>query len=281
MIKLLVDNELINIKRIEFSDGALSFDLSDVPESAKSVYISVDPDYKVGTLIDELSQLTFILRERFNNCEVSLYLPYLPYARADRKFSDKGNNGLFTFLCMLDTLGINTLLVVDPHNPEAFKAHCDWLGIEYVISDQLEALRTTMSRDRVYPASDYDAIVAPDKGAVNKAQEIADYYGLPLIVCTKERDPSTGKLSNPVVNGNVEGMRLLIVDDLLDAGGTFIQLATELQKQLPSTIDLYVSHLIGCKGLDLLRGKIDNVFCYHTVAGYLTMFDVHDFNLGE
>jgi ribose-phosphate pyrophosphokinase len=281
MIKLLVDNELINIKRIEFSDGALSFDLSDVPESAKSVFISVDPDYKVGTLIDELSQLTFILRERFNNCEVSLYLPYLPYARADRKFSDKGNNGLFTFLCMLDTLGINTLLVVDPHNPEAFKAHCDWLGIEYVISDQLEALRTTMSRDRVYPASDYDAIVAPDKGAVNKAQEIADYYGLPLIVCTKERDPSTGKLSNPVVNGNVEDMRLLIVDDLLDAGGTFIQLATELQKQLPSQIDLYVSHLIGSKGIDLLRGKIDNVFCYHTVAGYLTMFDVHDFNLGE
>ncbi len=285
MIKLIVGNERINVKRIEFSDGALGFDLGDVPEDVKSVHISVDPDYKVGTLIDELSQLTFILREQFNNCEVSLYLPYLPYARADRKFNDKGNNGLLTFLCMLDTLGINTLLVVDPHNPEAFKAHCKWLGIEYFIADQLEALRTTMSREHVHLASCYDAIVAPDKGAVSKAQQIADYYQLPLIVCTKERDPSTGKLSNPLVNGNVEGMRLLIVDDLLDAGGTFIQLATELQKQLPSTIDLYVSHLIGCKGLDLLRGKIDNVFCYHTVAGYLTLQDVYEFNnnsnLGE
>ena len=55
----------------------------------------------------------------------------------------------------------------------------------------------------------------------------------------------------------------------------------QLQKQVPTQIDLYVTHLIASKGLDILRGKIDNLFCYHTVAGYLTMQDVHKFNKGE
>lgn len=287
MLSLIVDNQKIGTNRVVFSDGAVGYDLKDFPNDAKNVMISVDPSFKVSGLIDELNQLLYTLYRVSGNpeLEVRLYLPYFPYARADRKFSDKGNTGLENFVHELHCDQIKEVLTVDPHNPEVLRTLCTESDIELFVCDQLEALRTTMSRERIYPASDYDAIVAPDKGAVNKARAIAEYYELPLIVCTKERDPSTGKLSNPVVNGNVEGKRLLIVDDLLDAGGTFIQLATELQKQVPSNIDLYISHLIGSKGLDLLRGKIDNIFCYHTVAGYLTMQDVYNFNnninLGE
>jgi ribose-phosphate pyrophosphokinase len=185
----------------------------------------------------------------------------------------------------LDNLYFDKIIVVDPHNPAAMISHCNMFSdVELEIITQRQALAVALYQFHI-DIQQYDAIVAPDKGAVSKAQEIADYHELPLIVCTKQRDPATGKLSNPVVNGDVAGLKLLIVDDIFDAGGTFIQLATELQKQVPAQIDLYVTHLIGSRGLDILRGKIDNVFCYQTVAGYLTMQDVYDFNsnfnLGE
>jgi len=287
MIQLIIDNKIIETTRVVYSDGAYGFDLKGLPETANRIVFSVDPSTKVNTILDELTQLqSAVLQSNISWKGMDIFLPYLPYARADRVFSTNGNSGLERFMLDLGMYGFDEITVVDPHNPSVFEGLLDYWCNEpsMEIITQLQALKTTVRQFHI-DITQYDAIVAPDKGAVDKAQEIANYYQLPLIVCTKERDPSTGKLSNPVVNGNVEGMRLLIVDDLLDAGGTFIQLATELQKQLPSTIDLYVSHLIACKGLDLLRGKIDNVFCYHTVAGYLTLQDVYDFNsnlnLGE
>lgn len=284
MIKLIIDNKVIDTGRIVFSDGAVGFDLKDLPETANRILFSVDPCTKVNTVLDELMQLNAAIPDQiYHHVRQELFIPYLPYGRADRKFSPNGNFGLCNFaLCLLGQITFDKVTVVDPHNPSTtLSCFSDWFGCgELEIISQRQALMSALNEFHV-DISEYDAIVAPDKGAKDKAQEIADYYELPLIVCTKERDPSTGKLSNPVVNGDVAGKKLLIVDDIFDAGGTFIQLATELQKQVPAKIDLYVTHLIGAKGLDILRGKIDNVFCYHTVAGYLTMQDVINFNKGE
>ncbi len=282
MIDLIIDNKKIDTGRITFSDGAFGFDLKDLPETAERIVFSVDPSTKVNTILDELYQLnSAIPLGMYDGVEQTLFLPYLPYGRADRQFSNTGNNGMDTFLFNLEDLFFDTVVVVDPHNPKAVIDYFKLLsGSEVEVITQLQALKTTAQQFHI-DINQYDAIIAPDKGAVAKAQEIADYYELPLICCTKERDPATGKLSNPVVNGDVSGKKLLIVDDLGDALGTFIQLATELQKQVPAQIDLYVTHLIACKGLDILEGKIDNVFCYQTVAGYLTMQDVYKFNKGE
>ncbi len=283
MIRLFIDNKEIETTRVVYSDGAFGFDLKNLPETAERIVFSVDPSTKVNTILDELFQLNDAIPDyRYHHVKQELFIPYLPYARADRNFSENGNNGLFTFLYGLTDFYIDKITVVDPHNIDAVldnKYKLVAFG-ELEIITQLQALRTVVQKFHI-DMTQYDAIVAPDKGAVDKAQEIADYYNLPLIVCTKQRDVSTGKLSNPVVNGDVSGLKLLIVDDIFDFGGTFIQLATELQKQVPAQIDLYVTHLIGAKGIDILRGKIDNVFCYQTVAGYLTMQDVYKFNKGE
>jgi ribose-phosphate pyrophosphokinase len=281
MITLIVDNKVVETNRIQFSDGAVSFDLKDLPDTFDKVVFSVDPSYKVNGLLDELSQLLPTIWSKGNlDFHTEIYLPYLPYAIADRKFSDTGNNGLKYFLNEIHCNMLNKITTVDPHNISAVVEYCTQVGVELNYTTQLEAFKQVVSREHLSPKSEWDYIIAPDKGAKDKAQSIADYYGIPLVLCTKERNVTTGKLSNPVVNGEVSGKRVLIVDDLGDAMGTFIQLANELQKQVPAKIDLYVTHLIGCKGLDILQGKIDNVYCYQTVAGYLTMQDVHKFNKG-
>lgn len=283
MLQLIVDNKVIDTNRIQFSDGCISYDLKDFPTDTNKIFIKVDPSYKVSGLADELNQLLptlFYLTENID-LEIELFLPYMPYARQDRRFSDNGNSGLSYFINGLYCNQIRKITTIDPHNTSALKGlcHLDDINLEYMT--QLQAFREVVKREHLTPQAEWDIIIAPDKGAKEKAQTIAEHYGLPLVCCTKERDVLTGKLSNPVINGDVSGKKVLIVDDLGDAMGTFIQLATELQKQVPDKIDLYVTHLIGCKGLDILREKIDNVFCYHTVAGYVSMTDVQKFNKGE
>lgn len=283
MLQLIVDNKVVETNRICFSDGAVSFDLKDFPADASKVMISVDPSFKVNGLLGELDQLMYTLYRVSNNIDlrIEMSLPYFPYARADRKFSKNGNEGLKYFINELECGGISKVYTVDPHNPQALDNICDNAGIQIEYVDQLQAFNQTIKREHLTPKSEWDIIIAPDKGAKDKAQTIADYYGLPLVCCTKERDIATGKLSNPNVPERLDDKHVLIVDDLMDGGYTYIQLAEELYKKGAKQVDLYVTHLIASKGLNVLTGMIDRVYTYHTCCGYVTMTDVQKFNKGE
>lgn len=280
MLQLIVDNKVIETNRIQFSDGAVSYDLKDFPSKPSRVVINVDPSFKVNGLLDELTQLMSCSMDIAVDAEFVLNIPYLPYGRADRRFSTKGNGGLQSFLFKLADLPIDRLITVDPHNETALKVGCsNFIDVEYIT--QLQAFREVVKREHLTPQFVWDIIIAPDKGAKEKAQTIAEHYGLPLVCCTKERDVSTGKLSNPKVPERLDGKHVLIVDDLMDGGYTYIQLAEELYKNGAEQIDLYVTHLVASKGLNVLTGVVDRVYTYHTCCGYVTMTDVQKFNKGE
>jgi ribose-phosphate pyrophosphokinase len=278
MIDLFIDNKKIDTGRITFSDGAFGFDLKDLPETANRIVFSVDPSTKVNTILDELYQLNdAIAEELYPFAERTLFIPYLPYGRADRQFSNTGNSGLHTFLLNINGFLFDKIVVVDPHNPNALLKKISFCDAEIEIVTQRQALAVAIQQLHI-DIDQYDAIVAPDKGAVSKAQEIADYYGLPLIVCTKQRDPATGKLSNPVVNGDVAGLKLLIVDDIGDYNNTFAQLTKELLRKEAKEVDLYVTHLIAPNKLSNLEHLVSKVYCYHCVCGYMTTEEVRKFN---
>lgn len=280
MLSLIVDNRKIDTNRVVFSDGAVGYDLKDFPSNPKRIVISVDPNFKISGLMDELTQLLSCQMDIDWNTEFVLNIPYLPYARADRRFSAKGNGGLQSFLFKLSDLSIDKLITVDPHNEKALKMGCStFIDVDYMT--QREAFREVVARERLTPQKEWDVIIATDKGAKDKAKTIAAHYKLPLVCCTKERDISTGKLSNPIVPERLDGKRVLIVDDLMDGGYTFIQLAQELYKQGATFIDLYVTHLIASKGLNVLTNSIHKVYTYQTCCGYVTMQDVYKFNRGE
>ncbi len=97
---------------------------------------------------------------------------------------------------------------------------------------------------------------------------MAKYYGgLKIIKCDKERDTSNGKIlrssfSSPHFGTQLEGKKLLIVDDICDGGMTFIKIAEMLTKRCgPDSIELLVSHGIFSKGLDpILASGISRVY---------------------
>ena len=106
---------------------------------------------------------------------------------------------------------------------------------------------------------------------------------MPVTFCEKERDVSTGwitgfKLESPEI---VVGKDILITDDICDGGMTFLKCAEALKEAGANSVSLYVTHGIFSKGLDIFKGLVDNIYCEQTVANYISLKDIDDFNGGE
>ncbi|MBP1325087.1 ribose-phosphate pyrophosphokinase [Leucobacter exalbidus] len=156
------------------------------------------------------------------------HIPYLPAARADRGVPF----GAKIYAALINAAELDEVVCFDPHSPVA----------PSLITNIRIVESTGVITERVLPHGDYTAIMAPDAGAVHRAQLVADRAGLPLFTATKSRDFATGKLLGfHAPEGLPDAGRVLIVDDICDGGGTFMGLAeaTGLDR---SRLDLWVSH---------------------------------------
>lgn len=284
MITVFADNKEIPVNMIEFSDGALTFKLDKLPENPRYISVNVCPTTPVYRIREEI-RLVVSCIENFYGCvmlqgqkfSTILNLPYLGYGRADRVF-EKGNpSPLYDFLQDLNSFGFTEVLCSDIHNN-----NCLNIGSvpNIIEKSQLECFKQSIPHDF---NTKYDIVLAPDKGAIDKAASIADHLEVDVYNCGKERDISTGKIIKTLLPSDVDftGKVVLIPDDLLDYGGTFISLAKALKEVGAKQVDLYITHMIGAKGLDSLKGLINNVYCYHTVGKYLNKQDITNFNLGK
>ena len=282
-VKLISDNKEIPVNMVEFSDGAITFKVDELPENPSYVSIHVCPTTPVYRIREEIDILTDAIKHNTDyNCtrKKVLHLPYLPYARADRIFEKGNGNPLDNFLWWLGTKRFDEIIICDIHNPDIMAEHPD---LRYTEVNQLECFKNSIPHDF---NTDYDFVLAPDKGSQAKAYTIAEHlsttYGCEaeLHFCGKERDMSTGKIIRSTLPEGVDftDKTVLIPDDLCDGGYTFIKLAEQLKDAGAKQVDLYVTHMIGSKGLDNLKGLIDNIYCYHTVGKYLNKENIWRYN---
>jgi ribose-phosphate pyrophosphokinase len=104
----------------------------------------------------------------------------------------------------------------------------------------------------------YGGVIAPDKGAHDRAEQMADALGLDVTYGSKVRDVATGRLSDFEIT--VEpGKHYLVVDDICDGGGTFIGLGEKIREQ-GAFADLYVTHGIFSKGTTELKKIYKNIY---------------------
>lgn len=165
-------------------------------------------------------------------------IPYFPGARADRGTPF----GVGVYSNFLRYMFVDGVIVFDPHSgvlPEQFRnGHQNATLHTYNPSDlfSLSHVRSQLP--------EYTAIIAPDKGAVNRATSVADVLGVPVFEAEKIRDFETGKISSVTLKnftGATDKDQFLVVDDICDGGGTFAALAEH--SGIPKDqIDLYVSH---------------------------------------
>jgi ribose-phosphate pyrophosphokinase len=182
--------------------------------------------------------------------DVRLIMAYVPYGRQDRVTTPGTGFGLAMFSRVINTAKFDEVIVVDPHSKvtaeliDNIRVISPAAAMEFFPKNQLQGLVNDL------------VIVAPDKGAVDRAAACAEALGVPeerIIYATKERDPSTGYLKTTGVSGYAfqPDDELLFIDDICDGGATFLELAKFLKDQgLKKKPSLYVTHGIFSKGLD-------------------------------
>jgi ribose-phosphate pyrophosphokinase len=102
----------------------------------------------------------------------------------------------------------------------------------------------------------YDGVIAPDAGAAARAGKVAEALNVPLYQASKHRDPETNKLSGFRLDDLPSNSHYLVVDDLCDAGGTFLGLAGVINEN-GATADLFVTHGLFSKGA---VGRLEKVY---------------------
>lgn len=187
---------------------------------------------------------------------ISLYTSYIPYSRQDRVCHDGESNSFFEFQKIING-SFDEIITVDLHNPEAARGALVQYYVDYtspmlnVFSEYADTLKVST-----------DALVlAPDKGALDRATRFAKSFSLEFSYLEKTRTANgiTQSIAEPdkVARANT----IIIVDDICDGGRTFIEAAKEIRKvNAKAPLYLVVSHGIFSAGLRELREHFKCVF---------------------
>lgn len=180
---------------------------------------------------------------------VHLHIPYLPYARQDKKISNETTFALYAFVRIINSLYFESVMVFDPH-PDLYN-----LGFPF---ERLSISRPDIEISHAIKSCTPDMVCFPDEGAKRR---YAGFIHLPYAIGEKERNPLTGKIMRYELTGNVRDRKILIIDDICDGGATFILLAKALMLKGAREWNLYCSHGLFTKGTQILRdARIQRIF---------------------
>ena len=168
-----------------------------------------------------LMELLFMLDalRRASARRITAVMPYYGYARQDRK--DKPRVPISSKLVadVLTTAGANRALVLDLHAPQIqgfFNIPVDHLFATPVLVEYFERLNLADL-----------TVIAPDAGGVERSRFFAKKLNAPLAIVDKRREEANEAEVMHVI-GDVEGRTVLIVDDIIDTGGTLVKNAEAL-----------------------------------------------------
>jgi len=195
----------------DFSDGEINVEIE---ESVRGMdaFVVQSICAPVNNNLMELLILIDALK-RASARRITAVLPYYGYARQDRKVSPRAPISAKLVADLITTAGASRILTVDLHAGQIqgfFNIPVDHLFAAPVILDYLKKIRN----DTV--------IVSPDAGGVERARAYAKRLNSSLAIIDKRREgPNVSQVMNII--GDVNGMVAVLVDDMVDTGGSLVR----------------------------------------------------------
>jgi ribose-phosphate pyrophosphokinase len=166
---------------------------------------------------------------------ITAVLPYFGYARQDRKPGPRTPISAKLVANLITEAGANRVLSVDLHAGQI-------QGFFDIPTDNLFAA-PSMADDIIarYPVDDL-MVVSPDVGGVVRARALAKRLGnAPLAIVDKRRDqPGKSEVMNII--GDVKGRHCILIDDIVDSGGTLCNAAQALMDEGAKDVAAYITH---------------------------------------
>jgi ribose-phosphate pyrophosphokinase len=185
---------------------------------------------------DHLMELLIIMDalRRSSAKRITAVIPYFGYARQDRRASGRTPISAKLVANLITNSGADRVLTVDLHAGQI-------QGFFDIPTDNLFA-SPVMTRDMKERFRGQDVtVVSPDVGGVVRARGLAKRINAPLAIIDKRRERA-GESEVMNVIGEVAGTTCILVDDIVDSGGTLVNAADALLEQGATDVYAYITH---------------------------------------
>lgn len=243
-----VELSKINISR--FSDGEIQINIE---ESVRgdNVYIIQSTSAPVNDNLMELLIMIDALR-RASAKTINVVMPYYGYARQDRKARSREPITAKLVANMLETVGATRVLALDLHAAQIqgfFDIPVDHMAGAAKLADYLITSGI---------ANDNTIVVSPDHGGVTRARALAELLGSsePIAIIDKRR-PKANVAQIMNIIGDVKGKRAIMIDDMIDTGGTIAKGAQKLKDEGAAEVYVVATHAVfSAAAVDNLQNSV-------------------------
>ena len=185
---------------------------------------------------DNLMELLIMIDalRRASARRITAVIPYFGYARQDRKVGPRTPISAKLVANMITEAGANRVLTVDLHAGQI-------QGFFDIPTDNLFAMPVIQKDISEYIGADPPMVVSPDVGGVVRARALARRLGTDLAIVDKRREQA-GESEVMNIIGDVEGKACVLIDDIVDSGGTICNAADALLKNGATAVYAYATH---------------------------------------
>ncbi len=227
-----LDVELTRTSVRRFADQEIFVEIMENVRG-EDVFVLQSTSYPANDNLMELLILTDALR-RSSARRITAVLPYFGYARQDRRSSGRTPISAKLVANIITHAGVDRVLTLDLHAGQI-------QGFFDIPTDNLFAAPVLVRDIKERMAVENVVVVSPDVGGVVRARALAKRIDAPLAIVDKRRErPGESEVMNII--GTVEGRDCILVDDIVDSGGTLCNAADALLAKGAASVTAYATH---------------------------------------
>mgnify|MGYP002628061432 FL=1 len=255
----LLGTKLVPTTAYDFANGETFVRFEESVRGVDAFVIQSHPAPINHWLMEQLLMVDAL--KRASAKRITVVAPFFPYARQDKKHKGREPISARLVTDLFKVAGADRVMSVDLHSPQIqgfFDGPVDHLWGLPMLADYV---KEKWGKDPL-------TVVSPDSGRVRVADIWADRLGAPLAIIHKRRDPNVpNKVSVHELVGEVEGRTCVLVDDMIDTGGTIVAAAQALKANGAKRVIVAATHAVFSEQAvqRLSDDAIDNVIVTNTL----------------
>ena len=224
--------KLVNSSIRKFSDGEIYVEINENIRGNSIFIVQSISSPANDNLMELLLCIDALKRSSAKN--ITAVIPYFGYARQDRKVVPRTSISAKLVSNLITKAGADRVVTVDLHAGQI-------QGFFDIPVDNLFATPIFARHARKKIKSKKIVCVAPDVGGTERARALGKLLNVGLAIVDKRR-PKPGQSQVMNVIGDVKGQTCIIVDDIIDSGGTIVNAAKALKGKGAKEVFVYITH---------------------------------------
>ena len=219
-----------NIKR--FADGEVYVEINENIRGNSIFVVQSTSNPANDNLMELLICIDALRRSSAKN--ITAVIPYFGYARQDRKIAPRTSISAKLVSNLITKAGADRVVTVDLHAGQ-IQGFFD-IPVDNLFATPIFArhVKKNLNKKNLI-------CVAPDVGGVERTRALARKLDIGIAIIDKRR-PAPGKSQVMNVIGNVKGKTCIIIDDIIDSGGTIVNAAQALINRGAKEVHVYITH---------------------------------------